>query len=201
MLARNDCTPRRIVDIGCGTGGVLSAVLDNLPAATEGIGYDIAPYPVSIGKKRQRENFSVECADFLASDEKDFDLLLCIDVFEHVEDYIGFLRKARGRAKTFIFHIPLDMDIKGLLRKRHMRERKEVGHIHHFDCMTALSALEDVGYNIVDYFYTTKADNGLKARLISAARRLVQLVTNENFAVQLLGGSSLMVLATPDGQA
>lgn len=120
---------------------------------------------------------------------------LPLDVFEHVEDYIGFLRKLRGRAQAYVFHIPLDLDIRGLLRKRHLRERRTVGHLHYFDRDTAIATLEHTGYAILDSFYTTKPDPHLKAKLVLAARRVVRALVTEHLAVRLLGGSSLLVLA------
>lgn len=40
---------------------------------------------------------------------------MLIDVFEHIEDYMDFLRSINSRAKYFVFHIPLDMYIQGLI--------------------------------------------------------------------------------------
>ena len=46
-----------------------------------------------------------------------FDLLLMLDVFEHVEDYIGLLRAVRSKAKQKLFHIPLDLSVQSVLRR------------------------------------------------------------------------------------
>ena len=81
-----------------------------------------------------------------------FDLLLCIDVFEHVEDYIGFLKELKKKANNHIFHIPLDITVSSVLRNTMMSARQSVGHLHYFTQETALATLKDSGYEIIDYF-------------------------------------------------
>ena len=79
---------------------------------------------------------------------------MAIDVFEHVEDYFGFLRKLREKAEYKIFHIPLDLSVQTVLRSSPIiKGRKSVGHIHYFTKETALETLKDTGYEIIDYFY------------------------------------------------
>ncbi len=128
-----------------------------------------------------------------------FDIVMAIDVFEHVEDYFGFLKKLREKAEHAIFHIPLDLSVQTVLRSAPIiKYRKSVGHIHYFTKETALETLKDIGYEIVDYFYTGSSlelpNRGWKANLLNAPRRLAFLV-NKDLAVRLLGGYSLMVLA------
>jgi hypothetical protein len=73
-----------------------------------------------------------------------FDIVMAIDVFEHVEDYFGFLRKLRGKAEYKIFHIPLELSVQSVLRSSIIIEgRKSVGHIHYFTKETALETLKD----------------------------------------------------------
>jgi hypothetical protein len=124
---------------------------------------------------------------------------MAIDVFEHVEDYFGFLRKLREKAEYKIFHIPLDLSVQIVLRSSQIiKSRKSVGHIHYFTKETALETLKDTGYSIIDYFYTRGAvelpNRGWKANLLKIPRK-VGFSLNQDFAVRLLGGYSLMVLA------
>ncbi|MDX9745689.1 MAG: hypothetical protein WCX84_00020 [Syntrophales bacterium] len=84
-----------------------------------------------------------------------FDIVMAIDVFEHVEDCFGFLRKLKEKAEYKIFHIPLDLSVQTVLRSFPIiHGRKSVGHIHYFTKETALETLKDTGYLIIDYFYT-----------------------------------------------
>ncbi|TIU60676.1 MAG: hypothetical protein E5W25_30470, partial [Mesorhizobium sp.] len=111
----------------------------------------------------------------------------------------------RGRSKYYAFHIPLDISVVGLLRGQHLKQRKEVGHLHYFDRATALATLRDTGFTIIDAQYTRTAEDILQihpewrtttAILGNAARRIVRTIAGEDLSVRLLGGASLMVLAS-----
>lgn len=127
-----------------------------------------------------------------------FDLLLCIDVFEHVPDYIGFLRALRPKADRTIFHVPLDLSVQSVLRSSPiMNTRKQFGHLHYFTRDTALATLQDCGYDVIDSFYTAvgaERGRGVKS-LIAKWPRKILAAFSQNLAARLLGGHSLLVLA------
>lgn len=134
----------------------------------------------------------------LASEAQHFDLLLCIDVLEHVEDYLGFLKDLRCKATNKMFHIPLDMSVQWVLRNRPiLLAREQVGHLHYFTKETAIATLNDTGYAILDWFYTPGAiasPRSFKARLARWPKRLLSTI-NQDLVVRILGGYSLLVLA------
>jgi hypothetical protein len=70
--------------------------------------------------------------------------------------------------------------------------------LHHFSKETALATLEDAGYQIVDFFYTsgsTELDGfGWKTKLLKGPRNALAAVSPDA-AARLLGGYSLLVLA------
>ena len=128
-----------------------------------------------------------------------FDLLLVIDVFEHVDDYLGFLRKLRKYAKYKVFHIPLDMSVQSVFRVSPiLNARAKVGHLHYFNKETALMSLEYAGYKIIDSFFTAGAIEtyrpGLGRKVLFLPRKLAYYL-NKDFAARIFGGFSLMVLA------
>jgi hypothetical protein len=135
--------------------------------------------------------------DLISKDVEPFDLLLCVDVVEHVEDYMGFLRKLRTKAVHKIFHIPLELGVYMILRPQaFVNARKTVGHLHSFTKETALATLNDTGYTIIDWFYTPSAiDNPFNRirRLIRFPHQVLTLM-NPDFSVRLLGGYELLVL-------
>ena len=137
--------------------------------------------------------------DFLQEADHFYDLLLVIDVIEHVEDYFGFLRVVRGKAEHKLFHIPLDICVQRvLLCAPILRRRRELGHIHYFTKETALATLHDTGYEIVDYFYTGGSlERPTSSILYSLGKWPLRLasILNKDLAVRILGGHSLMVLA------
>jgi len=197
ILRGNQCAFESVTEVGCGSGKILEALMQTYPEKSF-TGFDISPQAASLWPDNCAEKSGVDyrLQDFL-SVEDCFDLLLLIDVFEHVPDYMGFLKALRSRAKQFVFHIPLDMNMLMTIKGEHSNLRKRIGHIHYFAKDTALATLADCGYTTVDWFYT--ADHALPGheRRINPLRRLLFKV-NPDLAVNLLGGWSLMVLAQPE---
>jgi predicted TPR repeat methyltransferase len=197
ILARNAVSPAHIVEIGCGSGETLVNLAQAFPAARLE-GYDISPQAAAIAAPKATERLAFHRADYLTAGAEKADLLMAIDVFEHVEDYMGFLRAMKPLGEWKLFHIPLDLSVQGLLLgKAIMHARRKVGHLHYFFKDTALATLQDCGYEIVDWNYTRCAEmpgRPLKTRLLYLPRRVFRIF-NEDLGVRLMGGSSLLVLA------
>ncbi|MEA2204515.1 MAG: hypothetical protein QOE77_1291 [Blastocatellia bacterium] len=198
LMRQNQLQPRTICEVGCGAGEILRQLQTQLPANTEFFGYEISPHAFALCEPRANERLQFKCEDLLAGPTPNFDLLLCIDVFEHVPDYLSFLRGVRSKARYKIFHIPLDMSAQWVMRGRPiLRERDQAGHLHYFMKDTALATLRDTGYKVLDTAYTAGAidhPRSLKAKMASWPRRLMAKV-NEDFVARVLGGYSLLVLA------
>ena len=124
MLGRNRIFPRSIVEVGCGVGEILSQLHNSLPSDIEFTGYDISNDAISIAKQKEKEGLKFECKDYLDSSAF-VDLLLMVDVLEHVDDYLGFLRSCKNKAKDTIFHIPLDISVQAILRNRRIYWTKD----------------------------------------------------------------------------
>jgi len=197
LLARNGIEPASVCEVGCGAGEILRSLAARLPAARL-VGYDISPAAYEICSRKATANVSYKLGDAL-EDSIEFDVVMAIDVFEHVEDYFGFLRRLRIRGRHKVFHIPLELSVQNVLRAKPLIDaRRSVGHLHHFSRETALAALEDTGYEVLDHFYTSGRTDlgglGWKSALLKWPRRAVYRVSPEA-AVRVLGGYSLMVLA------
>ncbi len=127
-----------------------------------------------------------------------FDLMLVLDIIEHVDDYFGLLRDIRAKAKYKLFHIPLDLSVQAVVRQNGLlRRRDEHAHLHYFTKETALRALTDVGYELVDFFYTPRCIElgDLLAQRIARLPRKILFAGAPNLTVRFLGGYSLMALA------
>lgn len=198
LIERNQLQPRSVCEVGCGAGEILKQLQLSLSPEAEFFGYEISPQAFALCRERENERLHFFFADLLTSDTKLFDLLLCIDVFEHVPDYLGFLKRLRPKARHKVFHIPLDLSVQWVLRGRPiMREREQAGHLHYFTKETALATLEDAGYEVRDWCYTAGAianPRSVKAKLAVLPRQLLSLI-NQDWVVRVLGGYSLLVLA------
>lgn len=198
MLERHGIVPASVCEVGCGAGEILRELSVRLAPGTRFIGYDISPNAYALCSRKANDKLSFHLADVL-EEPVHFDLALAIDVFEHVEDYFTFLRKLRAKARHKIFHIPLELSAQAVLRGSKLIEaRRSVGHIHHFSKETALAALEDCGYTVIDHFYTSGSTQlgglGWKAQLLKWPRQALFQVSPDA-AARMLGGYSLLVLA------
>lgn len=196
MLRKHDIFPSSVGEVGCGAGGILSCLATEYGDEVLFSGFDISPQAVEICRKKEKQNLKFFLKDPFEEEQRTFDVVMAIDVFEHVEDYFGFLRKLKELGTYKIFHIPLDLSVQTVLRSAPiLYARSSVGHIHYFTKETALATLRDTGYEVEDYFYTLEVPNrGWKANLLNLPRKLF-LSLHEDLAVRILGGYSLLVLA------
>jgi SAM-dependent methyltransferase len=196
MLARHpEIEPKSVCDIGCGSGGVLAELLKVLPESVLFKGYDISPQALAIAQRFS----SPRCVFILGnafSDASVYDLVLVMDVVEHVEDCFKFLRESRKKGRMKLYHIPLDANASKILRGA--SDWDSVGHIHLFSIQTAIKTLEYTGHRIVDWLLTDSAFETqrplFRTRLANLVRRPLGMVS-ENFCARVLGGYSLLILA------
>ena len=198
MIHRNGLNFSTVVEVGCGAGEILNQLHQKLPdKSIEFHGYEIAPDAIRLCREREKERLKFFQEDLTKKDAH-YDLLLMIDVFEHVEDYFGFIRKCATKAKFKMYHIPLDISSIVVRKNQLIGLRKSIGHIHHFMKDTALATISDTGQEIIDYFYTDGMievyNQGLKSRFWNKIRQGISLF-NKDLAARVLGGYSLMVLA------
>lgn len=195
MLSKHRLNFKRICEVGCGAGEILKQLSKKYPN-TMFYGYELSPQAFELCKTRESEKLRYFMENLLDTEEH-FDGLLCIDVFEHVEDYIGFLKQLKPKADFHVFHIPLDITVLSVLGNRIMNARHSAGHLHYFTAETALATLKDSGYEIMDYFFTPSFDDlpskTLKSKIIKLPRKILYAISPK-LMVRLFGGCSLLVL-------
>jgi SAM-dependent methyltransferase len=198
MLTRHKIVPKTICEVGCGAGEVLKQLQQRLANECDLLGCDISPQAIELCRSRANERLHFLLGDATTMPERFFDLILVLDVVEHLEDYFSFLRNIKERAVYKIFQIPLDLSVQTVLRATPMiKDRQRFGHIHYFSKETALQLLRDLGYQIIDYFYTAVAldlpSTNFK-NLVMRLPRMVAYSVNMDMAVRLLGGYRLLIL-------
>lgn len=197
ILTRNGILPNHVVEIGCGSGEILVELKRRHQMASFD-GYDISADAYAICRSKQSPGLSFHLQNLLETPAEPADVLLAIDVFEHVEDYMGFIRAVKSRATYKVFHVPLDLSVQGLLLGTGLPyARWKVGHLHYFCKDTALATLRDCGLEIISWNYTHGAtdlpNRPVRTKILHFPRKVLRAI-NADFAVRLFGGSSMMVL-------
>lgn len=200
ILKKAQLEPELVCEVGCGAGKILEVLARYYPKSSF-YGYDIAPSVKKFWVDILAPNVHLKVGDFFNDDSNHYDLILLLDVLEHVADPHAFLENTRSRCSHLVIHFPLDLSVSSVLREKPLLNvRRKVGHIHYFTKNIALDLLEECGYEVLDCQYTgacfTAPQMSLKTRLAQWPRRIVSLF-NKDFGVRLLGGETLIVLAKP----
>lgn len=198
LLRRNSLNIHSICEAGCGVGEVLRLLQLGLPPDTDFTGFDISPQAHELSQGRANARLRFKLADITQQTGLSFDLLLVLDVVEHVEDYFSFLRAVQPIARYKVFHFPLDISVQAVIRKDGLlKRRRDHAHLHYFSKETTFETLADTGYRVLDYFYAPRSNEigpNLVQRLFRIPRTTLFAI-HQDFAVRLLGGYTLMILA------
>lgn len=202
MMARHTLVPKTICEVGCGAGEILKQLQQNMAEDCLFWGYEISPQALQIAQMRANDRLHFQLANIKQEKDIFFDLILLIDVIEHVEDCFDFLRALKQKSTYKIIHIPLDLSARAVMRGSLLQVREQHGHIHYFSKELALQTLQDTGYKVLDYFYTSPSIdlptegycNEIRRKCMKLPRKLL-FALQQDMAVRLLGGWSLMVLA------
>jgi SAM-dependent methyltransferase len=196
MLARHPEIPLRAVcELGCGAGGILSELQRLVPAHVSFTGYDISPQAIALSHTFANERCRYVLGDG-SEDEAAYDLVLVMDVVEHVEDYFAFLRHARQKGRYKLYHIPLEAHVRSVLRGQNSWD--SVGHLHVFTVETALKSIAHTQQNVIDWFITSGAlehdEKPIRSHVANLLRKPLHRM-NPVLSARLLGGHSILILA------
>jgi SAM-dependent methyltransferase len=196
MLARHvEIKPNTICEIGCGAGGILAELQKMLSPNIAFTGYDISPQAHALSAQFSNPRCQFILGDAFA-DHSQYDLVLVMDVIEHVEDYFSFLRHTRQKGEWKLYHIPLDVHVFGTLRGDNHWDT--IGHLHLFTIETALKALQHTGHRVIDWIFTDGAISIPSKMFRGRIANLIRIPLSKfsaKLASRILGGYSMLVLA------
>jgi hypothetical protein len=191
MITSNHLDPKSICEVGCGAGEILNCLQKQFRDVESFQGYEISSDAYKLCKKIKNKKIKFFLRDFTLIKTQVFDILLIIDVLEHVDDYQKFLKKIKPKSKYKIFHIPLDISVKNVLfPKSLLRLYNDVGHIHFFSYEIIIKILEDQGYQIIDTKFTYKKS----PRKFAFIRNFLASI-NSPLGAKLFGDCSILILA------
>jgi ubiquinone/menaquinone biosynthesis C-methylase UbiE len=215
MMVRNNLAPKTICEVGCGAGEILKRLQMNMDDSCTFWGYEISPQAFELCKDRSNEKLHFNLLNITQEKDAFFDLILVMDVLEHMEDYFSFLREIRHKSLYKIVQLPMDISVRSILRGELTKYRNSYGHIHYFTKELALQTFKDLGYELLDYFYTyesveylpessDKLENNVLKRLrkrlgkikrgLLKGRDKLSFTIHEDLAVRILGRWRLLIL-------
>jgi len=200
LLKKNKVSPKQVIEVGCGAGENLVELQKKNSGIEKLTGYDISPQAINLAAKKTTDKISFFNEDITLKENVQTDLMLGIDVVEHVDDYYGFLRKLKNKSSWFVFHIPLDLSCRTVMKPHVMlQQRESVGHVHYYTKEMVEWALQDTGYEIIDWVYTkpvvdVKPADSVK-RGIKKILRNISFAINKDWSAKKWGGYSMMILA------
>ena len=199
LLQDNRIIPNDIIEVGCGAGAILNCLTNYYPNASLK-GYDISPQAIELAKTRETEKLRFFNEDFTRLEYIHTNLLMLIDVFEHLDNFYDMLRHIKTASDYFVFHIPLDLSCRTILKPHVLlQQRESVGHIHYFSKEMVEWMLKDTGYEMVQWIYTKpmvdiKPPDTMKRRIRKILRN-ASFNINKDISAKLWGSYSMMILA------
>jgi SAM-dependent methyltransferase len=128
---------RSLLDAGCGNGVTLRRLLADVPIP-EVHGADLSPEAVAQAARAIPEG-SFRHLDIVREHlERTFDLVLCCDVLEHIEDDLAALRHMRAMTGRYL----LATTIQGTMRP----SERSVGHVRNYTRAGLEARLREAGF-------------------------------------------------------
>jgi SAM-dependent methyltransferase len=146
LLRKVDPTPRRVLDAGCGEGFAMQAVLGTLRA--EVIGLDGSPGALQVaGRINPGSDFSAGDLFALPFPDRSFDLVVCMEVLEHLSDpQRGLAELGRVSADWLLLSVPNEPLFRGanFLRGKNIQDwGNDPGHVNHWSARSFAHFIQD----------------------------------------------------------
>lgn len=198
---------RSVLDVGCGSGGVLMELSELLaPQSGKSIkmdGIDLSANAIAIARDLypnsplRNVNFFVEMINDKPS-SKLYTVASLIHVLEHCPDMQEMLALCEKRAEYLYINVPIEVNIFYSLRKNLLvNQYLKYGHLHFFDENFFITWLKKNGFEVLSVVYSTDFEiskSGLVYKVIQLIRRWLGFFVGPSVAMWLFGGYSLGVL-------
>jgi SAM-dependent methyltransferase len=144
--------PRTVLDAGCGEGETLERLRELLPAAV--VGFDLNPASLAYTAQRFPDGtFTVEDIYRLPYADRQFDLVLCLEVLEHLEQPADALKElARVTRSSLVISVPDEpwFQLGNLARGKYLKRLGDhPEHIQHWNRRTLRPLLETVAPDVI----------------------------------------------------
>jgi SAM-dependent methyltransferase len=132
---------RTVLDVGCGQGSLLRELIREFPAI-EPYGCDVSATAVELSRRKVPEG-EFQVLDLVNEAlPRTFDLLVCSEVVEHIEDDVAALRNLRRMCGRYL----LITTVQGRMRSF---EPEAVGHVRNYGRRELVDKLGLAGFEVV----------------------------------------------------
>ncbi|OGM26726.1 hypothetical protein A3D00_04720 [Candidatus Woesebacteria bacterium RIFCSPHIGHO2_02_FULL_38_9] len=130
-----------MLDIGCGAGVLTKLIADYLKVKKV-LGIDLSHTMINKAKEfnSSSKNIDFNCIDIFKLHAKEkYDLIVCADIIEHIQNKKKFLKKLSQLGKKIVIRVPMEDSILNHLLKtlnisdELKKTEEQYGHIHHFN--------------------------------------------------------------------
>ena len=196
FICDNKLSINRLIDYGCGTGSILHILSDFLPGRSY-LGFDPCPQLSSQWSSYPNIDFTTTF-DLETIDLND--VILLIDVLEHVLDPYSLLDALCSRAGYVIVHLPLELNLSTLLRPCSLKNAyDEVAHLHFyspatFEIMCTHLRIDVISKTFTFPYRTLKRTRNNKQKLIDLSRSVISSLISPDISQSVLGGNTALYL-------
>lgn len=192
-----------ILDVGCGSGGVLDGICAGSPSVTRAIGIDTAPEAIEIGIGLRGPNSKIELlVTRLDQISERFDLVMASHVIEHVSNYDEFLDELSKRSNLLYINIPIEINVFYAARKNsHRTVFEKYGHVNFYTETFFDEYVKMRGYSIVAKGYGTEFRSQDRRGILGYAVYFLRETLgyfSRSFAMRMLGGFTYQVILRKD---
>ena len=191
-----------LIDVGCGAGGI-TVILKEKLSPVKTIGIDISKTMIDLAKRKNKD-ITWYCGDIFGYKHRDkVDLIIGIDIIEHIQDDIGLLKKMGRIGHKVLIKTPLeDSFLDSKIRKLEINDswkdsENKYGHIHHYNDKQITKMCKDAGFKIVksDYLPLPKRSKWLYEIL-----RIIFLPlgwVSKRIVTNFVGGFKIILMESP----
>ena len=143
----------RILEIGCGSGGILRALQDN--GATV-FGFDLDPHRIEVCKKYIKDLYSADALDPKIQFPEKIDYIILSNILEHLSNPKEFLRNIREKLKSDVYswkNASVLIDVPNLegaafYSKESFSKFLHIAHLWYFNAITIERLLNAAGFTV-----------------------------------------------------
>ncbi len=150
-----------LLDVACGAGGI-TKIMDEQLESKRTVGLDISETMIKTAKRRDKGGkVTWICQDiFNYKTNHKFDLVLGIDIIEHIDNDLGILKKISTLGKKVLIKVPMEDSVldNKIIRRLGIRDpwkesEEKYGHINHYNERGLLKLFHDAGFRIIKQGY------------------------------------------------